>query len=375
MSGKRKILIIGSIGIALGLSLISGLFKVRSMTSLSDRPWLLEADLRSRIAECRTSPGLVFFREEWENLQAHVREAKSCLVETDEKAGLRRDYSPCVSKIFAAELEARLLTLKLEQRKQDQKKMVEDLLLSLGLALSGNKDNGKIWAKFNLSSVEEARTGSRLQEAKTLYAQGEIESAFHEAFRALISWNSFNHKNDSRFARFSDAALLKKWDQQVDQLLQWSKRSGRRVIIVDKFEHICLLIDRGRVQKRYKADLGIKWYQRKSQAHDSSTPEGDYVIARMIPRGKYGQALLINYPNAEDAALFQSLKRNGTLPAAALIGGNIEIHGSGGKESDWTDGCISLHDDDMRELYRFAYMGMPVTIVGTSRWTSSVKDL
>jgi hypothetical protein len=374
MARNRKRLIFGSIGIALGLSVVLSVYKAWSMTAIRCRPWLLEYDLRSRLSECRTGSGLIFLSAEWGNLTALAQEAESCLAETDGKVWFQRNYSPCVSKIFAAELDAGLLILKLEQRKQDQKKILEDLILSLSLALSGNKENEKIWTRFNLIGIEEARTESLLQEAKKLYAQGKIESAFHTALKAKVSWDLFSQKNDSRFARFSDASLREKWNRQVDNLLQWSKRIGRRAIVVDKLEHACLLIDRGRAQKRYRADLGRKWYQRKTQAQDSSTPEGDYVIARMIPSGKYGHALLINYPNAEDTTRFQLLKRNGTLPANARIGGNIEIHGTGKKESDWTDGCVALDDDDMRELYRFAYIGMPVSIVGTSRWTSSTKD-
>ena len=242
------------------------------------------------------------------------------------------------------------------------------------LVLSGKEGTRKIWTGFNMNGLEEARAKSLLQQAEILYAQDEIEPAFHAAFRALISWNSHSSSNDTRFARFQDASLRSKWNQQVDQLLQWSKRTGRRAIIIDTFGHQCILINKGRLQKHYKADLGRKWYQRKAQAQDASTPEGEYTITNLIPRGKYGLALMINYPNSEDTARFQSLKRKGSIPANARIGSNIEIHGGGGKESDWTDGCVALHDTDMQELYKFAYKGMPVTIVGSSRWTSSIKD-
>jgi hypothetical protein len=374
MVGIRKLFIVGFIVIVPGLFLGLGGYKVWSRISVRERPWLLEADLRSRLAECRTGPGSIYFDRELKNLAARAQEAESCLIETDKKIWFRRNYSGCISMIFSAELEARLLSLKLRQRRRNQKRILEALLPSLNRVLSGRDTNGKIWTKLNLSDIEAARTESLLEQAGILHSKGEIEPAFNAVLRAWISWDHFTRKSDTRFARFSDTALRRKWNQQVDKLLQSSKRTGRRAIIVDKFEHLCLLIDRGRVQKRYRADLGRKWDQRKSQAQDASTPEGEYVITRLIPRGRFGQALMINYPNAEDTARFQSLKRKGTIPSYARIGGNIEIHGKGGKESDWTDGCVSLDDDDMQELYRFAYSGMPVTIVGTSRWTSGEKD-
>ena len=374
MARIRKWSVIAFIIIVPGLFLVSGGYMVWSMTSIYNRPWLLETGLRFRLAECRTGPGLISFREEWENLTAKAQEAESCLVATDRRVWFRRNYSQCISKIISAEMEARLLRLKMDQREQDQRKILDSLLPSLKLAFSGGEGNRKSWSRFNLNGIEITRARNLLKEAEIFYGQDEIELSFNTALRARIFWDRFSRENDTRFARFSKTALRNEWNKQVHRLLEWSKSKGRRAIIVDKFHHLCLLIDRGRVQKRYSADLGRKWFQRKSRAQDASTPEGEYGITRMIPRGKYGHALLINYPNTEDKARFQSLKREGILPASARIGGNIEIHGKGGKESDWTDGCISLNDDDMLELYRFAYTGMPVTIVGISDLAANKRN-
>ena len=44
----------------------------------------------------------------------------------------------------------------------------------------------------------------------------------------------------------------------------------------------------------------------------------------------------------------------------------IEIHGNGGKGIDWTEGCIALTDKEMDVVYKFARVGTPVTIVGSS---------
>jgi hypothetical protein len=134
---------------------------------------------------------------------------------------------------------------------------------------------------------------------------------------------------------------------------------------VDKLGHSCLLIYKGQIQKRYTVNLSRNWYRRKALSQDASMPEGEYKVTRLIPNGKYGKALVLNYPNLEDKKRFQNLKQNGTIPREARIGGNIEIHGKGVPETDWTDGCVSLNDGDMQELYGFAYAGMPVTIVGS----------
>jgi len=374
MARIRKWFIIAFVVIVSGLFLVSGGYMVWSMASIHNRPWLLETGLRFQLAECRTGPGLIAFLEDWENLTVKAQEAESCLDATERKVWFRRDYSQCISKIISTEMEARLLRLKMDQREQDQRKILDSLLPSLTLAFSGGEGNRKSWSQFNLNGIEITRARNLLKEAEIFYGQDEIELSFNTALRAWISWDRFSRKNDTSFARFSNSALRNEWNKQVRRRLEWSKSKGQRAIIVDKFNHLCLLIDRGRVRKRYSADLGRKWFQRKSRAQDASTPEGEYVITKMIPRGKYGHALLINYPNTEDKARFQSLKREGILPAGARIGGNIEIHGKGGKESDWTDGCISLNDNDMLELYRVSYNGMPVTIVGISNLAAKKRD-
>jgi hypothetical protein len=374
MVGIKKPSTIRFIVVILGLFLAFGIHKAWSLMAVHKRPWLLEAFLRSRLAECRTGPDLIFFREEWENLATHVRKTDVCLDETDKRIWFRRNYSDCIPMILSAGLDARILSLKQQQRRQDHKKILEELLRSMREVMNGNGSDRKIWARYNLSNIEEGRAKSLFKQAQSLYTQGEIESALTAALRARMSWHNFSSRNDSKFARFSDASLRNKWSLQVDRLLNWSKQNGRRAIIVDKLEHRCFLINRGNVQKHFSADLGRNWHQRKSQSQDASLPEGEYVITRLIPRGKYGQALLINYPNDEDKARFQSLKRSGAIPERARIGNYIEIHGRGGQGNDWTDGCVALLDEDMRDLYRYAYTGMPVTIVGTSRWASSVKD-
>jgi hypothetical protein len=42
----------------------------------------------------------------------------------------------------------------------------------------------------------------------------------------------------------------------------------------------------------------------------------------------------------------------------------IEIHGHGGRGTDWTQGCVALSNSDMDDLVRYVGVGTPVTIVG-----------
>ncbi|MEZ5072175.1 MAG: L,D-transpeptidase [Bacteroidales bacterium] len=75
----------------------------------------------------------------------------------------------------------------------------------------------------------------------------------------------------------------------------------------------------------------------------------------------------MDYPNAEDTKRFRNNKKNGRIPGDAEIGGLIEIHGKGGKGSDWTDGCVALRNEDMDAVFAACPNGTRVTIVGSTR--------
>ena len=44
------------------------------------------------------------------------------------------------------------------------------------------------------------------------------------------------------------------------------------------------------------------------------------------------------------------------------LGGEIYIHG-GGTDSDWTDGCIALKNEEMTELFNAIPVGAKVTVL------------
>lgn len=374
MAVTTKSWVISAIAIVLALSLLAGAHQVKARTATPARPWHLEAYLESLLAECRTGPGAYYFQKEYEQLAARAEEARRSLLETDQEWWFWRDYSSCVPKLLSACLDAQLLRFKLALRRQEQKDKLTVLLKTLERELGAGNQNGKIWSRFELRNLEESRAESLAKQAEYLSAHGEYESALRNVMRAWVAWQRFNHTSDLEFARFEDSRERKRWDQQAMDLLRWTRASGRRAILVDKLGHLCLLLNRGRVEKSYPANLGRNWYRPKEQALDASTPEGEYKIKRMNPAGKYGHALMLDFPNAADRERFLDLKREGVVTSGARIGGNIEIHGGGRPDSDWTDGCVSLADDDMRDLYRRSYPGMPVTIVGASRLASTLQE-
>jgi len=132
-------------------------------------------------------------------------------------------------------------------------------------------------------------------------------------------------------------------------------------------QHKAYLYYNGKLSKEYDVEFGRNWIGDKHYAGDKATPEGMYKVIKKKSSGdsKYYKAMLINYPNDEDLALFNMNKRQGTISKNTRIGGLIEIHGEGGKGDDWTSGCVALTNSEIDELFSMVAVGTPVTIIGS----------
>jgi lipoprotein-anchoring transpeptidase ErfK/SrfK len=159
-----------------------------------------------------------------------------------------------------------------------------------------------------------------------------------------------------------------RWVGWSKQTIAWSAKYRRWAIVVDKLAHLCALYNSGKLVSLFPIELGANWIGDKYRMGDRATPEGRYFIRKKKGRGQtsYYRALEIDYPNAGDQKAFNDAKKNWTPATYTGIGGHIEIHGNGGKNCNWTDGCIALKDADMDTLFRMVDVGTPVTIVGTS---------
>ncbi len=162
-------------------------------------------------------------------------------------------------------------------------------------------------------------------------------------------------------------AWLPRWQQWVAEARAEAQRQNQWLLIVDKMARQCLVYRGNRQVAVFPIELGPNWMGPKLYAGDRATPEGRYRVVRKLGPGEtqYYRALLLDYPNAEDWARFTQARQEGLLPPNAKIGGLIEIHGEGGRGADWTEGCVALHNQDMRRLYEMIPTGTPVVIVGT----------
>ncbi len=200
--------------------------------------------------------------------------------------------------------------------------------------------------------------GERLIEREDFAAASErlssADGLIGEAEKALASV----------MGRYLDPEQVGAWKRLVDETVAESKRKGATVIVVSKLERKLMVFKNGSLDRTYAVGLGFNGLADKRHAGDNATPEGRYSVIRKLPVSQYHKALLINYPNEEDRRSFAREKQKGTIPRAAAIGGQIEIHG-GGRDS-LTRGCVSLDDGDMDDLYARIPVGTAVTIVGAA---------
>lgn len=108
------------------------------------------------------------------------------------------------------------------------------------------------------------------------------------------------------------------------QLEVWVKNEAKEKYKLFKTYRVCLL----------SGAMGPKRMQ-----GDYQVPEGFYYINEFNPRSNYHLALGLNYPNASDKILSDSLRP----------GNSIYIHGS-----CVSVGCIPVTDDDIEEIYLIA---------------------
>lgn len=189
------------------------------------------------------------------------------------------------------------------------------------------------------------------------------------AFLAVLLFGAAGFAAAEPPARYRDPALLRIWQEWVDEAFAESLRSGKPVVIVDKLGRRSLLVTAGKVVDRYAVEMGGNALADKLYEGDEATPEGLYKVTEKRGRGQtsFYRALMLDYPTEEDRREHAEARREGLVPRGRGPGGLIEIHGMGGRGFDWTLGCVAITNDEMDRLFAAVSVGTKVVIVGTAR--------
>ncbi len=130
------------------------------------------------------------------------------------------------------------------------------------------------------------------------------------------------------------------------------------LVVLDKSDRLLTLYSRGKPIAHYRVQLGGAPDGHKQIEGDGRTPEGLYTIDRRNPRSSFYLSIGVSYPNTADMVRAHS--------AGLRPGGDIFIHGQpngyGDQPGDWTNGCIAVSNEEIREIWMRVPMGTPVAI-------------
>jgi murein L,D-transpeptidase YafK len=145
---------------------------------------------------------------------------------------------------------------------------------------------------------------------------------------------------------------------------------GPVYIVVVKSTHELKVYDKDGWYATYPVVFGSKSLDDKMMEGDRRTPEGTYHIASKRPHEKWDKMMDIDFPTKVDIEKFNERKAKGIIPKNAKIGGGIAIHGTWPHDEmaidlmqNWTNGCISLKNEDVDELYDMLPIGTSVQIL------------
>jgi murein L,D-transpeptidase YafK len=145
--------------------------------------------------------------------------------------------------------------------------------------------------------------------------------------------------------------------------------TGNIYIIVDKSDYELQVYDDEGWYATYPVVFGSTSLDDKMVEGDRKTPEGTFRILDKRPHTKWHKIMMLDYPNKESWDKFNRRKEQGIISRNAKIGGGIGIHGTWPHDNivvddytNWTQGCVSLRNEDIDEIFSFIVPGTRVTI-------------
>ena len=140
-------------------------------------------------------------------------------------------------------------------------------------------------------------------------------------------------------------------------------------VVVDKSEYELKVFDAEGWLISFPIVLGNDDQGDKLVQGDRKTPEGTFTIIAKRAHNKWCRFMTLDYPTAVDVQKFNMRKQQGLIPPHAKIGGDIGIHGTWPREEfavdqyqNWTQGCISLKNEHIKQFYNIVPVGTRITI-------------
>jgi lipoprotein-anchoring transpeptidase ErfK/SrfK len=311
----------------------------------------------------RGAGSTIYMPDDYQEYRNAYQEAKLKFNQERKKLVWFRQYRSIAADFAKLLQKGERLRLKVEKKKKmkaaavlkqlTQKKNRIDELRALTLKMNEGRMARGFLVKADLTLAE---AGLTYEKGNYLEAEKILQGVYTYIGQARAVLNNV-------LDRYKDDIHIAQWTKWIDETLEESKKNRTAAIIVDKIHRELTLYRKGKPVKTYKIGLGSEGLENKLYAGDNATPEGKYHVIKKHPTSQYYKALLLDYPNQEDRRKFYLAQKKGLIPKNADIGGWIEIHGGG--KAFMTQGCVSLENEDMDEVFQYASVGTPVTIVGS----------
>ena len=151
--------------------------------------------------------------------------------------------------------------------------------------------------------------------------------------------------------------------------LPWGHEE-RVLVTVNKTCQTLNIYQYGKLVRTFPVVLG-RQPGRKLYQGDRRTPNGLYTIIDKDPHPRWWRFILLDYPSEEDTRRYQAGLAAGVVPdhkrGGPGPGGAVGIHGSDREafnraKINWTLGCISLLNADLKEFEKMVSLGTLVYI-------------
>ncbi len=365
MAGKKKFIVI--LLIATILLFVAGISFLVILMTLPEPP---DKEIKMAIealSNASSGQARVYSPELYSKAEAAFDSAMAIWKRENTKIIFLRNYDEVTGYARLAQQKANEAAINSEKNSKNLKERIRQKISSLEKT---NAEITRIFLGFPISN--EIR--SRLSRGRMLLKEAEIAFRNNQLLKANIKISDAEYLLESIYEKLiTDIREYFKsfpdWQKWLNNSINTSRKNKSYLILVDKYAHKCYLYYAGSKKYEFDADLGRNWAEDKKIAGDRVTPEGMYkIIAKYQGSAtKYYKALKLDYPNEEDIERFKKAILDGIIPPSSKPGDGIEIHGDGGKGTDWTDGCIALRNADMDKLFPFVTTGTPVIIIGSEK--------
>jgi murein L,D-transpeptidase YafK len=148
------------------------------------------------------------------------------------------------------------------------------------------------------------------------------------------------------------------------------RASWASIVVIKAKRKLFFYLD-GEFVKTYPVVFGKNPHKQKLYEGDNCTPEGIFRVVSKTVHEEWSRFILLNYPTWDDVQRYREACSQGLIPlrggSCIGLGGGIGIHGTHSEALnrsmiDWTEGCISLLNRDIEELFPYVERGTLVFI-------------